>query len=273
MKVTFLTAVFSLVMTASLFADNTNVLNNDRARASYVVGMTLGANWKQESMDVDDDLVLRGLKDEQSGGPTLLTKEEMQATLRQFQQSLVEKQKKARAEQGAKNKIEGEAFLAKNKKQPGVVTLPDGLQYKVLTNGTGAMPASNSIVTVNYRGTFIDGTEFDSSDRAGHPSQFSANQAIRGWTEALAQMKVGSKWRLFIPPGLAYGEQGRRSIPPNSTLIFEVELLDTQTPPPPAPLTSDIIKVPSAAEMKNGAKIETIKQEDLQKYQSQSHTN
>ena len=131
-------------------------------------------------------------------------------------------------------------------------------------------------MTVNYRGTFLDGTEFDSSAKSGHPAEFQANHVIPGWTEALTNMPVGSKWQLFIPSDLAYGERGNRGIPPNSTLIFEVELLDTKASPPPppaAPLTSDIIKVPSAEEMKKGAKIETLKPEDVQKLQSQNQTN
>ncbi len=126
---------------------------------------------------------------------------------------------------------------------------------------------------MNYRGTLLDGTEFDSSYKRGQPAQFPVGGVIHGWTEALEKMPVGSKWKLFIPAELAYGERGNRSIPPNSTLIFEVELLDTKTPPPPAaaaptaPLTSDIIKVPSAEEMKKGAKIEVIKPEDAAKAQ------
>jgi hypothetical protein len=133
-------------------------------------------------------------------------------------------------------------------------------------------------VTVNYSGKFLNGVEFDSSAKVGHPLQIPVKHSIPGWTEALTHMKVGSKWRLFVPAELAYGEQGFRGIPPNSTLIFEVELLDkkdmTNQPPavPAAPLTSDIIKVPSAAEMKNGAKIETIKAEDVQQLQSQPQT-
>jgi hypothetical protein len=120
---------------------------------------------------------------------------------------------------------------------------------------------------VNYRGTFIDGKEFDSSAKAGHPVQFAVGNVIRGWTEALMQMKAGSKWQLFVPSELAYGERGRPGIPPSSVLIFEIELISTEAPPPPAPLTSDIIKVPSQDEMKKGAKIEVIKPEDAAKYQ------
>jgi FKBP-type peptidyl-prolyl cis-trans isomerase FklB len=276
MKTTLLAVIFSLGVAVPLFADDTNVLSDDRSKASYAIGMMLGHNWQQQGVDVDLDLVLRGLKDEQSGGATLLTQQEMQNTLKEFQQTITVKQEKMRMEQAAKNRAEGEAFLAANKKNPDVNTLPDGLQYKVITPGTGPMPTPDATVTVNYRGTFINGTEFDSSYKRGQPAQFPVGGVIHGWTEALMQMKVGSKWQLFIPSELAYGEQGNRGIPPNSTLIFEVELLDAKTPQPaapPAPLTSDIIKVPSKAEMDKGAKIETIKAEDVQKMQSQSQTN
>jgi FKBP-type peptidyl-prolyl cis-trans isomerase len=277
-----LTVIFCVAAAARLFADGTNVLTDEKARASYAIGMTLGHNWQQQGIDVDLDLVLRGLKDTQSGGATLLTPQEMQATLAEFQKNLAAKQQQMQKELAVKNKADGEAFLATNKDQPGVVTLPDGLQYKVITDGSGPMPAATDTVSVDYRGTFINGTEFDGSDRVGHPIQFQANRVIPGWTEALTHMKAGSKWRLFIPSELAYGPMGRSPrIPPNATLIFEVELLSFQPPatPPPAPvtqnsqpLTSDIIKVPSAEEMKKGAKIEVIKPEDAQKL-GQSQTN
>lgn len=270
MRTIFFTAIFSLMTTVSLFAADTNVLTDEKMRASYAIGMMLGSNWKEQGLDVDNNLVLRGLNEQESGGPTLMTLPEMQATLREYQQTIMAKQQKMRAEQAVKNKSEGESFLATNKDNPGVITLPDGLQYKILVDGNGAMPTSADTVTVNYRGTFINGTEFDSSAKAGHPAKFAIGGVIRGWTEALLKMKVGSKWQLFIPADLAYGERGRSGIAPNAMLIFEVELLDTKTPPP---ITSDIIKVPSTEEMKHGAKIETIKPEDIQKLQSQSTTN
>ena len=273
MKKTLLAVICSASLAAPLFADGTNVLGDDRARASYAIGMMLGHNWQQQGVDVDLDLVLRGLKDAQSGGATLLTQQEMQNTLREFQQTVTTRREKVQKELAVKNKMEGMTFLMENKTNADVVVLPDGLQYKVITEGKGATPAATDTVLVNYRGTFLDGTEFDSSTKAGHPIQLQANHVIPGWTEALTKMKVGSKWQLFIPADLAYGEQGRPGIPPNTTLIFEIELLDTQTPQPPAPvtpLTSDIIKVPSADEMKKGAKIETIKAEDVQKMQTNS---
>ena len=193
-----------------------------------------------------------------------------------FRKEFAAMQQKKREELAVKDKAEGDAFLATNKNNPGVVTLPDGLQYKVLTNGSGAMPTNTDTVTVNYRGTLLDGTEFDSSYKRGQPAKFPVTGVIRGWTEALLKMNVGSKWQLFVSPELAYGERGRPGIPPNSVLVFEIELLSTQSspPPPPAasgnpPLTSDIIKVPSAEELKKGAKIEVIKPEDVKKAQQQ----
>jgi hypothetical protein len=158
------------------------------------------------------------------------------------------------------------------------VSLPDGLQYKIISEGNGEVPGADDTVTMNYRGTFVDGTEFDSSARTGKPLQAVVGRLPPGWSEALKLMKTGSKWQLFIPAELAYGQNGKASlIPPNAALIFEVELVAVEhpnpqpapTPPPSAnpPLTSDIIRVPSAEEMKNGAKIEIIKPEDVQKLQ------
>ena len=249
-------------------ADDTNLLTDTKARVSYAIGMMLGHNWQQQGLEVNPDLAARAIKDVQAGGATLLTQEEMQQTLTSFQQEFRAIQQKKKSEDGLKNKAAGDAFLAANKAQPGVTLLPDGLQYLVLTKGTGAQPTPSDTVTVNYRGTLIDGTEFDSSYKRGQPASFPVGGVIKGWTEALQKMQVGAKWKLFIPSELAYGENGQRSIPPNSTLIFEVELLDTKTPAPPTPpqpLTSDIIKVPSADEMKKGAKIEVIKSEDAAK--------
>ncbi len=256
----------------------TNVLSDKKARISYAIGMSMGHALQRQEIEVDANLVARGITDLLSGS-TLLTPEQAQETMTAFQKELAAKQQKIREAAAAKSKAEGEAFLATSKNNPGIITLPDGLQYKVITNGDGIIPASNDIVTVNYRGTLIDGTEFDSSIKRGRPAQFPVGNVIRGWMEALTQMKVGSKWEIFVPSELAYGERGRPNIPPNSVLIFEVELLATEPQPPPAtvgstnaPLTSDIIKVPSLDEMKKGAKIEVIKPEDVAKLQ-QSQTN
>ena len=272
-----------LGVAAPLFADGTNQLADEKSRVSYAIGMMTGHQWKAQDIDFDPDTYARGIKDALAGGTTLLTQEEAQQTIDAFKKEFTAKQQQKRLELTAKNKAAGEAFLATNKNTAGIkflnVTLGDGktseLQYLVLTAGTGAVPAPSDTVSVNYRGTLLDGTEFDSSYKRGQPASFPVGGVIRGWTEALKTMPVGSKWKLFIPSELAYGEQGNRGIPPNSTLIFEVELLSTQaTPPPPAPvaaapLTSDIIKVPSAEELKKGAKIEVIKPEDVQRAQAQ----
>lgn len=257
---------------APLLADGTNVLTDDKSKFSYAVGMLLGHNWQQQGIDVDPDLVLRGVKDEQSGGATLLTPQEAEATLKEFQQNAAARE----ADMAVSDKTEGDAFLAKNKSQPGVVTLPDGLQYKIITEGSGPSPSLDDIVTVNYSGTLIDGREFDSSYKRGRPAQFRVDGVIPGWTEALQKMKVGSKWQLFIPSNLAYGERVLPGIPPNSVLIFEVELLSFQNPNPPPPptpapsasrpLTSDIIEV-------QGTNVQIIKPEDMPKMQSQMQTN
>src|ERR1039458_2983934 len=281
MKKLFVT-MFCLGLAAPLFADGTNQLADEKSRVSYAIGMMTGHQWKQQDIDFDPDTYARGIKDALTGGTTLLTQEQAQQTIDTFKKEFTAKQQQKRLELTAKNKTDGETFLTTNKINAGIkllsITLPDGktseLQYLVLTNGTGAVPAASDTVSVNYRGTLLDGTEFDSSYKRGQPASFPVGGVIRGWTEALKTMPVGSKWKLFIPSELAYGEQGNRGIPPNSTLIFEVELLGIQVPAPPlntpvAPLTSDIIKVPSAEELKKGAKIEVIKPEDIQKAQSQ----
>ena len=257
----------------------TNVLGSDKARVSYAIGMMTGHQWKQQDVDFDLDLYERGIKDAMAGGAMLLTPEQAQQTIDAFKKEFTAMQQQRQVELAAKSKADGEAFLAKNGTQPGVVTLPDGLQYKVITEGNGEIPSDNDIVTMNYRGTLVDGTEFDSSAQAGKPLQLTIGRiSLRGWNEALKLMKTGSRWKLFIPAELAYGQNGMSSrIPPNAALIFEIELLAVQhsnptpapAPLPPAnpPLTSDIIKVPSAEELKNGAKVEIIKPEDLQKFQ------
>jgi FKBP-type peptidyl-prolyl cis-trans isomerase FklB len=280
MKKLFLSSALIGALLPSAQATDSSSTNSafptEISRVSYALGVMYGDGWRSQGVDIDPDLFAKAAKTIQSGGTPLLTKEEAKQTLQAFgkemqakQQAKMAEQQAKMAEQGAKNKADGEAFLAKNKTQAGVITLPDGLQYSVITNGTGPLPSATDTVTVNYRGTLIDGTEFDSSYKRGQPASFPVGGVIHGWTEALQKMPVGSKWKLFIPSELAYGEPGRPGIPPSSTLIFEVELLSIQPPQPApaaaAPLTSDIIKVPSAEEMKKGAKIEVIKPEDAAK--------
>jgi FKBP-type peptidyl-prolyl cis-trans isomerase FklB len=201
-----------------------------KQKFSYALGMNIGTglgnNLKKQSVEVDPILVSQGLKDAMAGGKTRLTQEEAQAVLTEVQNEVRKEQQEKMQEASAKNKTEGEAFLAANKSKDGVVTLPDGLQYKILTAGTGPKPTASDSVVCNYRGTLINGTEFDSSYKRGQPATFGVDKVIKGWTEALQLMPVGSKWQLVIPSSLAYGERGAGAdIGPDSTLIFEVELI------------------------------------------------
>jgi FKBP-type peptidyl-prolyl cis-trans isomerase FklB len=261
--------------------DYSKIFKNETEKISYAIGMNAGnsirSSLKNVDINVDVDALTKGVKDSAGGGPTLINEEQAREILMAFQSEMRTKQTEKRKEQGEKNKKEGEEFLAKNKSEPGVTTLPSGLQYTVITEGKGDMAKATDTVTVNYRGTLIDGAEFDSSYKRGQPATFRVTGVIKGWTEALQLMKTGSKWKLFIPADLAYGERGSgQQIGPNAVLIFEVELLSIQstqaglpTISNPTPLTSDIIKVPSAEELKKGAKIETIKPEDVEKLKKQ----
>jgi FKBP-type peptidyl-prolyl cis-trans isomerase len=277
-----LIGMFCFGLAAPVFADGTNQLADPIARGSYAYGWLNGNGWKKQDADIDPELFIKGLKDGLAG-TSMMTEAEANQAWQEYLKGL-------RMRQAGKNKAQSEAFLATNKLAAGIkllsVPLPNGqtddVQYLVLTSGIGPVPKSNDRVKVNYRGTLLNGIEFDSSYKRGQPATFPVTGVIKGWTEALEHMPVGSKWKLFIPADLAYGETGSRSIPPNSTLIFEVELLDIEAPAPPpvphaapapaapaAPLTSDIIKVPSKAELDKGAKIEVIKAEDVQKMQAQ----
>jgi len=265
-------------------AESTNapaaLFKDEREKASYAIGVSVGSNLKRGNFDVDLDVLTQAIRDTLAGRDLKLNDQQVRETLMAYQKSMQQRTID-------KNRKEGEAFLAENKKKAGVQVLPvklvDGvmaeLQYKVLAEGSGESPKSNDVVSVNYRGTLINGTEFDSSAKhGGKPAQFAANRVVRGWTEALTRMKPGSKWQLFIPSNLAYGDGGRPGIEPASTLIFDVELVSFEAPPAPPSaasqpaLTSDIVRVPSADEMKAGAKIEVIKPEDLEKLKN-SATN
>jgi FKBP-type peptidyl-prolyl cis-trans isomerase len=206
-------------------AQDTSPLKTPKDKASYAIGMQVGGSLHRQGIDVDLNVLMQGMKDA-IGGKTLMTDDEARAALTQLQNDM-----RAKAMAGAEaTKKEGETYLAANKTKPGVVALPSGLQYKVLKAGTGEKPAATDKVVCNYRGTLINGTEFDASEKHGGPATFPVNGVIKGWTEALQLMPVGSKWQLFIPSDLAYGERGTPdgSIPPNSTLVFEVELVSIQ---------------------------------------------
>jgi FKBP-type peptidyl-prolyl cis-trans isomerase len=205
-------------------------LKTQKDKVSYALGMNLGTNLHKEAVEVDPAIVLRGLKDALASGKMLLTEDEARAVLTQLQTEVRGKQQEKMKVAGEMNKKESVEFLAANKAKDGVVTLPSGLQYKILTAGTGPKPTASDTVVCNYRGTLISGTEFDSSYKRGQPASFPVNGVIKGWTEALQLMPVGSKWQLFVPSDLGYGDRGAGAdIGPGATLIFEVELLSIQS--------------------------------------------
>jgi FKBP-type peptidyl-prolyl cis-trans isomerase len=215
-------------------------LRNDRDKLSYAIGASLGARLRKESVDVDGALISRGIRDGLSGSGMLVSEHEITVVVNALENELQKKRMTAEAERivaanalAEKNKKAGEAFLAENRKKEGVVALDSGLQYKILKAGEGKKPSVEDTVVCHYRATFLDGTELDSSYKKNKPLDIPLKGAIRGWSEALQLMPVGSKWQLFIPASLAYGEQGapRTRIGPNSTLIFEVELVSIRDKP------------------------------------------
>jgi FKBP-type peptidyl-prolyl cis-trans isomerase FklB len=205
-------------------------LKTDKDKASYAIGMNIGQNLRKQSEVIDATVVQRGMKDALAGDKTLMTEDEAKAALMTLQVSMRKKQEEQVQQMAETNKKDGDAFLAENKTKAGVVTLPSGLQYKILSDGTGPKPTAADSVVCNYKGTLLDGTEFDSSAKHGGPATFPVSGVIKGWTEALQLMPVGSKWQLFVPSDLAYGQRGAGGgIAPNSTLIFEVELVSIKS--------------------------------------------
>lgn len=222
------TTLLGLVLAACQGNTQSNVeLKTQQDSVSYCIGLDIGRNLKAQAIDVNVEALAKGIRDKSSDAQPLLTDEEAKACLTAFSQRLAAKQEEEMKTAGDENLKKSEEFLAENKKKDGVVTLPSGLQYKVITMGTGAKPKATETVSVQYSGKLIDGTEFDSSYKRGQPATFPVNGVIKGWTEALQLMPIGSKWELYIPPDLAYGSQGAgKTIGPNQALIFEVELLD-----------------------------------------------
>jgi FKBP-type peptidyl-prolyl cis-trans isomerase len=218
-----LTAVLSLGTALAVSAADESPFKSTREKASYALGMNIGKQLRQNGADIDYDTYMKALKDAASGGKTLLTEEQVRETLMAWQTEL-------RTKTLEKNKTDGETFLAENKKKPGITTTASGLQYKIETKGTGKIPTTNDTVVCHYRGTLVNGEEFDSSYKRSEPTSFPVTGVIKGWTEALLMMPVGSKWKLFIPSEIAYGERGRPSIPPNSTLLFDIELVSIKDP-------------------------------------------
>lgn len=230
-------------------------LKDQKDKASYSIGYDIGETFKKQKVELNPDTLFSGLKDALAGKEALLTKEDREKTLQAFQKEMMEKQITASKEAATKNAAEGEKFLTENKKKEGVKTTASGLQYKVLKEGSGPSPKETDTVVVHYKGTLLDGTEFDSSYKRNEPASFQVNRVVKGWIEALQLMKPGAKYQLFIPAALAYGERGAgQLIGPNATLIFEVELVSIKPPEPvatvapgaPAPGTSPAAK-PSTA--------------------------
>lgn len=206
--------------------EDSAVLKTHREKVNYAIGVNLIGNFKQQGIDIDLDLVIKGMRDAFSGENLLLTDEELRKAVVQYHSEIQRRQSKARATSAEKNKKEGKEFLEANRQKNGVVTLPSGLQYRVVKTGKGKTPTDSDTVECHYKGTLINGTEFDSTYSKGHPAIFKVAEVIPGWREALKLMPVDSTWQLFIPPELAYGEKGASGpIGPNATLIFEVELL------------------------------------------------
>jgi len=225
MKSIFVAVAALFLLTGQAFGADETIFKSQKDKVSYTIGVFSGKNLKQQSVDVDPDIMLRGIKDALSGEKILMTDQEMQEVMVAFQKELTAKQAEIRKVVGEQNKKEGEAFLAENKKKEGVKTLTSGLQYKVIKEGTGKTPKATDAIVAHYRGTRLDGTEFDSSFKRNEPATFKLDNVIQGWREAVLMMKEGSKWQIFIPSNLAYGENGAGPIPPNAALIFEVELV------------------------------------------------
>src|ERR1051326_3912306 len=273
MKTLLMTLCVVGLVAGPIRAEDKTEFKDPKEKSSYSIGANWGNSLKRQEVEVDLEAMIKGLKDGMAG-QSLLTDQELRESLNALSQELRAKAEEKRKQLSEKNKLEGEKFLAENKTKPGVITLPSGLQYKILAEGSGESPKSNDVVTANYRGTLIDGTEFDSSDKNGQPLVRPANMLIKGWTEALQLMKPGAKWQLFVPPDLAYGERGAGAqVGPNATLIFDMELVSFKPPAPPPtvapaqPVTSDIIKVPSKEELEKGAKIQILKPEDVEREQ------
>jgi FKBP-type peptidyl-prolyl cis-trans isomerase len=218
-----------VLFAVGLNAQDASPLKTPKDKTAYALGVAVGKSFQAQGVDADPNLIAQGLKDAFTGGKLLITDDEFRSLMTAFQNSMNEKQTAVKAAQADGNKKAGEAFLAENSKKDGVVTLPSGLQYKIITAGTGAKPTDADTVTCQYRGTLLDGTEFDSTYKNGQPAIIEVGRVIPGFKEALKLMPVGSKFQFFIPADQAYGERGAGNvIGPNAALIFEVELMSIQ---------------------------------------------
>lgn len=223
-----LTVLGMMLLASTALAAEKSELTTQLDKESYAIGMDIAISLKRNNVETDPDVLARAIKDVISGQTTQLTDEEAKKLLSDMQKEMVAKKQQQSKALAEKNKDEGAAFLTENSKKEGVKTLPSGLQYKVITEGKGKTPTMTDTVTVEYTGRLIDGTEFDSSHKRGQAATFALDGVIKGWTEALQLMNEGSKWEIFIPAELAYGDKGGGPIGPNATLIFEVELISVQ---------------------------------------------
>jgi FKBP-type peptidyl-prolyl cis-trans isomerase FklB len=226
MKKLFVIALVLSICCSMVSAQKKGTPKTKKEKISYSIGVNIGRNMKTQGIDLDQGHLTQGIKDGLNSSQTSMSDKDMELTMNAFQQEMMGKMQAKQKIDGEKNAKAGEAFLAENKKKEGVITLSSGLQYKILKSGDGPKPTKEQTVKCHYRGTLIDGNEFDSSYKRGEPTEFPVGQVIKGWTEALQLMSVGSKWQLFIPSDLAYGPNGAgQIIGPNATLIFEIELL------------------------------------------------
>lgn len=224
-------ALLGLFTSSAIAADQSSPFTTEKDKISYSIGLDIGRNFTKQGIDFDTQAFIAGLEDGRQNKISRMTEQEVRDTLTTLQNKLIKQQQENMKTLSESNLKEGNAFLEKNKTAPGVKTLNSGLQYRVLTDGKGTPPTAKDIVKTHYRGTLINGTEFDSSYARGQPVEFPVEGVIKGWTEALQLMKPGSKWQVFVPAHLAYGEQGAGNvIGPNSTLIFEIELLSVSKP-------------------------------------------
>jgi FKBP-type peptidyl-prolyl cis-trans isomerase FklB len=229
MKACFFSVLIVTVLGSVGLAQDNLPLDNENDRVNYSIGYQIGGDFERQGMKLNSEVLVKGIEDALGGADPLMTPSEMRTTLVELKRRIVAKENEKKKAAAEKNLKDGQAFLAENTKKPGVTTLPSGLQYRIIQEGDGIPPKPTDTVTVHYRGTLLDGTEFDSSYSRNQPATFRADRVIEGWKEALQRMKPGAKYELFIPSNLAYGERGGGGkIGPNSTLIFEVEMLSVQ---------------------------------------------
>ncbi|HHT0593796.1 TPA: FKBP-type peptidyl-prolyl cis-trans isomerase N-terminal domain-containing protein [Legionella anisa] len=229
MKMKLVTAaVMGLAMSTVMAADATSLVT-DKDKLSYSIGADLGKNFKNQGIDINPDALAKGMQDGMSGAQLILTEQQMKDVLNKFQKELMAKRSAEFNKKAEENKSKGDSFLSTNKSKSGVVVLPSGLQYKIIEAGTGNKPGKTDTVTVEYTGTLIDGTVFDSTEKTGKPATFQVSQVIPGWTEALQLMPAGSTWEIYVPSDLAYGPRSVGGpIGPNETLIFKIHLISVK---------------------------------------------